>query len=280
MGQTMKRIGPVIAKGLLWLIPIGFFILILFPVLWMVVSSFKTTNEIFADLWGLPDKWIFQNYAAAWNSGISKYFLNSLLVTVSACTLNVILSGLYAYSLVVFEFKGKKVFYLLGICGLMFSPIVSMIPLYQEIQAMHLYDNPLALILVYTAYQMPMSFMLMHSSFKEVDHAYVDAAKIDGCNSLQILRSVFMPVSKPIIMTSIVLTAFYAWNEFSFALIFLKSDRWKTIPIGLMAFQGEMHAEWSVLLAGLTISAIPIIIFFIFAQKYFIAGLGTGGVKG
>lgn len=275
-----KKIFSYIIKVIGFIVPMAFFIIIVLPLVWMVVSSFKTTNEIFSNLWGLPVKWMFSNYITAWNSGISKYFLNSIVVTAATCALNVILCGLYAYALVVFDFKGKKAFHMIAIAGLMFSPIVSLIPLYQEVQTLHLYDKTLSLILIYTAYQMPMTFMLMYNSFKEVDHAFVDAAKIDGCNSFQILRYVFMPVSTPIIMTSIVLTAFYAWNEFTFALIFITSDSLKTIPVGLMAFQGEMHLDWSVLLSGLTISAIPIIVFFIFAQKYFIAGLSSGGVKG
>ena len=270
----------VIIRLLTGIIPGIFFLLIVIPIAWMIISSFKQTNEIFTKIWALPKKWLFCNYVEAWNTGISKYFLNSLIVTVCTCALNVIACGMYAFALVVFDFKGKKLFHALAVGGLMFSPIVSLIPLYQELQAMHLYNSLLALVLIYTAFQMPLCFMLTYNYFKDIDPAYVEAARIDGCTSLQILTHVFMPVSKPIIMTDIVLTAFYAWNEFTFALIFINGETKKTVPIGLLAFQGEMHAEWSVLLAGLTISAIPIIVFFIFTQKYFIAGLGAGGVKG
>ena len=269
-----------IIRLLTGIIPGIFFLLIVIPIVWMIISSFKQTNEIFTKIWALPEKWLFHNYVEAWNTGISKYFLNSLIATVCTCALNVIACGMYAFALVVFDFKGKKLFHALAVGGLMFSPIVSLIPLYQELQAMHLYNSLLALVLIYTAFQMPLCFMLTYNYFKDIDPAFVEAARIDGCTSLQILTHVFMPVSKPIIMTDIVLTAFYAWNEFTFALIFINGETKKTVPIGLLAFQGEMHAEWSVLLAGLTISAIPIIVFFIFTQKYFIAGLGAGGVKG
>lgn len=265
---------------LLGVLPFCYFVLILIPIAWMIISSFKETNEIFTNLWALPKQWRVQNYTEAWNTGISKYFLNSLIVTVATCALNVAVCGLLAFALVVYDFPGKKMVHALVVGGLMFSPIVSLIPLYQELQALHLYDTHIALILIYTAFQMPLCFMLTYNYFKDIDRAYVDAAMIDGCKSWQILTHVFMPVSKPIIMTTIVLTAFYAWNEFTFALIFLQDEAKLTIPIGLLAFQGEMHAEWSVLLAGLTISAIPIIVFFIFTQKYFIAGLTAGGVKG
>lgn len=276
----MKLRKDSFVRILLGMIPFCFFMLILIPVAWMVINSFKETSEIFNNLWALPRQWKIQNYIEAWNTGISSYFINSLLVTILTCTLNVAACGLLAFALVVYDFPGKKMIHALVVGGLMFSPIVSLIPLYQELQAMHLYDTHTALILIYTAFQMPLCFMLTYNYFKDIDRAYVDAAMIDGCKSWQILTHVFMPVSKPIIMTTIVLTAFYAWNEFTFALIFLQDEAKMTIPIGLLSFQGEMHAEWSVLLAGLTISAIPIILFFIFTQKYFIAGLTAGGVKG
>ncbi len=261
-------------------IPFLFFLLILLPIVWMVLSSFKETNEIFQNLWAWPEKWLFSNYAQAWNTGISRYFKNSLIVTAGTCFLNVAACSLYAFALAVFDFGGKRFFHALAVGGLMFSPIVSLIPLYQELQALRLYNTLPALVLIYTAFQMPLCFMLTYNYFKDIDRAYVEAARLDGCSSFQILCHVFLPVSNPIIMTTIVLTAFYAWNEFTFALIFISDEAKKTVPIGLLAFQGEMHAEWSVLLAGLTISAIPIIIFFIFTQKYFIAGLNAGGVKG
>ena len=274
--RSLSKIG----RAFVLLIPIIFFIIIVYPFIWMFLASFKTTNEIFSNIWGLPGKWQFGNYIDAWKSGISKYFLNSVIVTVATCLLNLIISCMFAFALSAFEFKGKQIFYTIAISGLMFSPIVSLIPLYQEVQALHLYDSLLALILIYTAYQMPMSGMIIFSAFMSIDHAFMDAAKIDGCNSFKVLTAVFMPISKPIMLTSIVLTAFYAWNEFSFALTFIKTKIKMTIPIGLISFQGEMHTEWSVLLAGLVISAVPIIVFFIFAQKYFVAGLNAGGVKG
>lgn len=137
----------------LGLVPFLFFILILIPVVWMALSSLKSTNEIFEDLWALPENWLFSNYAQAWNTGISSYFKNSLIVTVCTCLLNVAVCSLYAFSLVVFEFKGKRLFHLLAVGGLMFSPIVSLIPLYQELQALHLYNTRLALILIYTHFR-------------------------------------------------------------------------------------------------------------------------------
>ncbi|MEG0768277.1 MAG: carbohydrate ABC transporter permease [Ruthenibacterium sp.] len=274
------NIGIALGSAIGWVAVWTFFLIIVIPMLWMVISSFKETNEIFDNIWGLPRVWQFGNYLKAWNSGISKYFLNSVIVTICTVLLTLTLCALYAYSMAVYQFKGKKFFFIFAMAGMMFSPIVSMIPLYQEVQALGLYNNLLSLILIYAAYQMAMSFLLIHNFFVDIDKAYLDAAKIDGCTDLGALKHIYIPMSIPVFLTSAVLTGFYAWNEFSFALVFIKQDALKTIPVGLLAFQGEMHSEWAVLLAGLTLSAIPIIIFFMFTQKYFIAGLSAGGVKG
>lgn len=257
-----------------------FFIIIVYPLIWMLLSSFKSTNEIFTNIWGLPKAWLFQNYIVAWKSGIARFFLNSVYVTVATVILTLGCSSLFAYSMVIHSFRFKRILVGLTVLGLLLSPIVSLIPLYQEIQALGLYNKREALILIYTAYQIPMSFLLIYDYFRSIDHSYLDAARIDGCSDLRALASIYVPMSQPILITSAVLAGFYAWNEFSFALILVKNDALRTIPTGLLFFQGEMHSEWAVLLAGLVISAIPIIVFFVFAQKYFIAGLAGDGIKG
>lgn len=257
-----------------------FFIIIVLPLSWTVISSFKSTNEIFTNIWGLPETWLFENYVEAWNSGIARFFFNSLYVTIITIILTLICSSLFAYSMVIHTFRFKDLLIGFTILGMLFSPIVSIIPLYQEIQTLGLYNTRLALILIYSAYQIPMTFLLIHDYFRNIDRSYLDAARIDGCSDLRALASIYIPMSRPILITSAVLTGYYAWNEFSFALILVKNDALRTIPTGLLFFQGEMHNEWAVLLAGLVISAIPIIGFFIAAQRFFIAGLSGSGIKG
>ncbi len=256
-----------------------FFLVIIVPFLWMVLSSLKTTNEIFTNIWGFPEKFMWSNYEVAWKNGISKYLLNSVIVTIFTCLLTIICVCLSAFALSVFEFRGQKIIHALIVGGMMFSPIIALMPLYQLILKLNLYNKYASIILVYTAFQIPMSYMIVRNAFMDIDHSYVDAARIDGASDLIILKDVFLAMARPSIMTALVLTAFYAWNEFTFALIFIKKDALKTIPVGLLAFKGEMHVEWGVMLAGLTLSAIPIIVFFVFMQRYFIAGITSGGLK-
>lgn len=275
-GQIKDKFWNFISLAIL----MAFFIIIIYPFIWTILSSFKSTSEIFTNIWGLPEKWLFSNYVEAWKSGIAKYFLNSVFVTVGTVVLTLIASSLYAYSLVIFDFPFKKIFIGFAAVGMLFSPIISMIPLYQEVQAMGLFNTRLVLILIYTAYQIPMSFLLIHDYFLSIDHSYLDAARLDGCSDFWALPAIYVPMSRPILITCAVMSGFYAWNEFSFALILVKNDALRTIPVGLLFFQGEMHSEWAILLAGLIISAIPIVVFFIFVQKYFIAGLSGDGLKG
>ncbi len=274
--KIKNRLGESISLVILTI----YFVIIVYPLIWMVLASFKSTNEIFTNIWGLPHTWLLSNYATAWKSGVAGFFLNSVYVTVATVLLTLICSSLFAYSMVIHDFPLKGALMGLTVLGLLLSPIVSLIPLYQEIQALGLFNKREALILIYTAFQIPMSFLLIHDYFSNIDRAYLDAARLDGCSDLRALASIYIPMSQPILVTCAVLAGFYAWNEFSFALILVNNDALRTIPAGLLFFQGEMHTEWAVLLAGLVISAIPIIVFFAFAQRYFIAGLSGEGLKG
>ncbi|MBT2759201.1 carbohydrate ABC transporter permease [Mesobacillus foraminis] len=257
-----------------------YFIAIAYPLFWMVVSSFKSTEEIFTNSWALPKKWMWSNYVEAWNTGISGYFVNSLLVTSITCFLTVLISALGAYGLARFDFKAKKFLLVFCMGGMMLSPQVSLVPLYKLIQSMGIHDTYWAMILPYVAYRIPITILLIRASFLEVSKELEEAAYLDGCNSWTIFTKIFVPMNIPIMMTSVVLTAYFTWNEFMFALIFVDSDALKTIPAGLMQFRDALATNWGVLMAGLMISALPIILLFLCMQKYFVRGLASGSVKG
>ncbi|PWW20457.1 raffinose/stachyose/melibiose transport system permease protein [Cytobacillus oceanisediminis] len=264
----------------LFSILIFYFIIIAYPLFWMVINSFKTTEEIFANSWALPQNWLVSNYAHAWETGISGYFLNSTIVTISTCLLTVFLSALGAYGLTRFEFKGKNTLLIICMAGMMLSPQVSLVPLYKLIQALGIHDTYLALILPYVAYRIPITILLIRAAFLDVPKELEESAFLDGCNTWTVFTKIFIPLNLPILLTGVVLTAYFTWNEFMFALIFVDSEALKTIPAGLMQFRDALQTNWGVLLAGLMISAAPIIILFLFMQKYFIRGPASGSVKG
>ncbi|MGG0335264.1 carbohydrate ABC transporter permease [Priestia aryabhattai] len=258
---------------------IVYFIVIAYPLLWMIISSFKSTEEIFTHSWSMPHTWLIENYVTAWKSGISSYFLNSVIVTGASCFLTVLVSALGAYGLSRFVFQGKAFVLIICLGGLMLSPQVSLIPLYSIIQKLGIYNTHLALILPYVAYRIPLTILLIRAYFLSIPKELEEAARLDGCTSLGILFRIFIPMSTPILLTTTILTAYYTWNEFMFAIIFIDDDSLRTIPAGLMQFRDALQTDWGVLLAGLTISAAPIVMLFLFMQKYFIRGIANGSVK-
>jgi raffinose/stachyose/melibiose transport system permease protein len=164
--------------------------------------------------------------------------------------------------------------------GMMLSPQVSLVPLYKLIQALGIHDTYLALILPYVAYRIPITVLLIRAAFLEVPKELEESAFLDGCSTWKVFTKIFLPMNLPILFTGVIITAYFTWNEFMFALIFIDSDSLKTIPAGLMQFRDALQTNWGVLLAGLMISAIPIITLFLFLQKYFVRGLASGSLKG
>lgn len=165
------------------------------------------------------------------------------------------------------------------LCGLMLAPQVSLISDYKILQGLHLYNTYVGLILVYTAFRIPYTMFLMWSYFMTTPRDIEDAARIDGCNSIQSFTRILLPMSKPIMATGTILTVRYVWNDFLFSMVYTESSALRTIPYGLNALKSETGTDWAKLMAGMVISAVPIIILFCFTQKYFVRGLAVGAVK-
>ena len=162
----------------------------------------------------------------------------------------------------------------------MLSPQVGLISLYKLLSSLRIYNTYWALIISYTAYRIPFTVFLMRSYFITLPREVEESAFIDGCNSWQVFSKIVLPMSRPIIATSALLTAMFTWNEFMFALVFIEDNSLRTVPVGLMNLRGALTTKWSVLLAGLTLSALPMIIMFLIFQKQLIRGLTSGSVKG
>lgn len=275
-----SKTGSYLVIGLISIFLISYFIAIVYPLFWMVINSFKNTPAIFNDSWGLPQEWLFSNYVNAWEQGVSSYFVNSVIITVGTCILTVLISAFCAFGLTRFTMKGGKVLLLFVSAGLMFSPQSSLIPLYELIQNMGIFDTYWALILTFTAYRIPLTVLLIRTYFLAIPKELEESAYLDGANTLDVFSKIFLPMSKPILFTGVILTAYYSWNEFLFSIIFIQSENLKPITSGLLVFKDALNTNWGVLMAGLVISAIPLVVIFIMMQKYFVRGLAEGSVKG
>jgi len=255
-------------------------VLVVYPLIWMIISSLKSYNEIYNKVWGLPSKPLFSNYVEAWIKGISGYFLNSLLVTLTTIFGVIFFASLCAYGLSRYYFKFSAAVLLLCMGGLMMNPQVCLIPIYSLLNGMYLRNTYWALILPYIAFRLPLTVLLIRSYFLGIPKELEESARMDGCSDLKIYYKIFMPVANPIIATCAILTAYYAWNEFLFAVIFIDSEKYKTIPSGLMTFRDALSTNWGVMLSGMVIAAVPLVVMFIALQKQFIRGMTAGSVKG
>ena len=273
-----NSIGP--AQVLILAVLCTGFVMVAYPLFWVLMSSLKTTEEITLNVWAFPAEPQWQNYVNAWNRGISGYFVNSLIVTLSTIAGVLSLSSLCAYGLSRYKTPWLKYVLVVVMGGMMLNPQVCLVPLYGILTRLGIRNTYLALILPYVAFRLPLNTLLIRSFFLSVPKEIEESATLDGCSSLQIYGRIFLPMSRPILLTSAILTAYYAWNEFLFAIIFIDSNKYRTIPAGLMSFRDALQIDWGPLLAGMAISAVPIMIFFISVQKHFVRGMMAGSVKG
>jgi len=251
-----------------------------YPLFWILMSSLKTSEEISVSMWSFPTVPQWKNYADAWKMGISGYFVNSLFVTITTIVLVLLISSLCAYGLARFKAKWLKYVLVVVMAGMMLNPQVCLIPLYGLLTKLHLRNTYFALIIPYVAFRLSFTTLLIRSFFLSVPREIEESATLDGCTDLQTYSKIFLPLSSPILATTAILTAYYAWNEFLFAIIFIDSDRFRTIPAGLMSFRDALQVNWGPLIAGMVIASLPLIIFFLLAQKQFIRGMTVGAVKG
>jgi raffinose/stachyose/melibiose transport system permease protein len=257
-----------------------FALVIIYPIIWLGLSGLKSNSDFFLNTWSLPEEWFWSNYKAAWDAGIGQFFLNSVYVTVVSVITVLFLGSMAAYGLSRFQFKGQNLVLILILSGLMLAPQVSLIPLYKLLQGIGLYNTYWALVLPYVAFQLPFSIFLMRSYFLSIPRELEESAIIDGCNTWKVYRHIIIPMGKPIIASCALLTGMNVWNEFMFALVFVEDSSLRTIPVGLMNLRSQLNTNFGIQLAGLAISALPMIIAYIIFQKQFVRGLTAGSVKG
>jgi raffinose/stachyose/melibiose transport system permease protein len=266
----------IVARYLVRILLVVMSIGVLYPLFWMFSSAFKTSAEIFADPWALPNAFSFENYVKAWNQGVVSYFANSLFITVISLAATLLLGAAAAYALTKLNLPFSKTVTFLILGGLMVSPTMILVPLFQLLQTVGLYNTHAGLIIVYVAYRLPFTIFLIRAYMLTLSDEVVEAARIDGANSVQIFLRVILPLCKPVLASAGLVYVLFAWNEFPFALVFLNDTELKTLPVGLLDFKSTLQTDWSVLFAGLAIASLPMIVAFAIGQRYFIRGLSEG----
>lgn len=262
-------------------------ILSIFPFLWLISTSLKGAGEnIFAYPPVLiPQDFTFENYVGVWNRvNLLGYFINSMIVAAGTVILNLILSSLAAYPLARMEFRGKKITFFAILATIMIPFQAIMLPVYLITIKLHLIDT-VSNTAGYIGLIMPFAvsafgIFLMRQAFLGIPREMEEAAIVDGCNVFQIFWRVLLPMVKPSLAVLAIFTFIGSWGEFLWPSIVLTKETLYTLPVGVNNLQGMFSSNWRFIAAGSIISIIPIIIFFLAMQKYFISGENEGAVKG
>ena len=246
----------------------------LYPLLWMVSSSLKTQQTVFADISLVPRQAHFENYVHAWlGGGFGRYFLNSIFYTVAVVAGILVIASLAAYAFSRFRFRGRTALFIMFMAAMMIPVPGSFVALFVLLNKLHLRNTPLGYILCMINVGLPMSIFLLKTFFDTMPTELEDAARIDGCSKIGMWRHVALPLARPMLAVVVVFNALNVWNEYLLALIVFDSKNLMPLQRALMVFRGEFLTNYPLLMAGLTITALPIIIVYLLMQKHIVRGV-------
>ncbi|MDD5505375.1 MAG: carbohydrate ABC transporter permease [Candidatus Omnitrophica bacterium] len=253
----------------------------LYPLLWMIASSLKTQDMIFKDISLIPHQFRLENYVLAWKEGgFGRNFFNSIIYTVSVVFGIVIISSMAAYAFSRLKFVGSKFLFIMFMAAMMIPIPGSFVALYVLLNKLHLRNTPIGYILCMINVGLSTSIFLLKTFFDKMPKELEDAARIDGCSKIGIWWHVALPLAKPVLAVVIVFNALAVWNEYILALIIFDNRQFMPLQVALQTFQGEFVTNYPLLMAGLTITALPIILIYLLMQKYIVKGVTQGAVVG
>lgn len=252
-----------------------------YPIVWMVINSFKSESEFIVNQFGFPKVFVLENYINAWNTAnLGVLFKNSIFICVTATVITVLLGALASYFLSRFTFKMNKFIYTFFIFGLLIPIHATLVPMFILMRNLGLLDTPITLIFPYIAFHLPITIFILTSFMKAFPKDIEESAIMDGCGIFRVFWSIILPMSRPALATVVILNFIYNWNEFSFALVLINDPGLQTLPLGLANFAGQFTTNYGAQMAGLTMSLIPIVIFYLLLEKEIVQGMTAGAVKG
>ncbi|HMI70835.1 MAG TPA: carbohydrate ABC transporter permease [Solirubrobacteraceae bacterium] len=276
--RRRRRIaGRTVLYVIAWLVAT----LTLLPLIYAVLGGFRTTAQIAADPIGLPSPWVLSNYTDLLQSStFLRELFNSALIALVSTILVVPLAALAAYVFARFAFRGRELFYTLFTLGLLFPVAIAIMPIFIMVRNLGLLDNPLGVALPQAAFGLPMTIIILRPFFRSIPDDLQDAAAIDGAGPLRFFWKILIPLSRPVLATVSVLAIVGSWNAFLLPLVVLTdSDQW-TLPLGVTNYSQQYTADIARILAFTTLSMVPALVFYAFAERQLIRGLTSGAVKG
>ncbi|MFD1718058.1 carbohydrate ABC transporter permease [Georgenia deserti] len=264
--------GAILIAALLWISPLVL----------LVVSALRPLSDFLSNgPVSLPDTFTLANFAEAWDVGnFGSSYANTLFLLVIKVPLGVALAALLAYALAKLRIRMKSVTLFFVVIGMTVPIYVAIVPLFTMLRSVGLTDSIPGIVGPYVAFGLPLQVVILHAFFRRVPDELVEAARIDGAGDLRIFLQIMLPLSLPALITVAILDAVATWNELFLALSLLSSQENQTIPLGLLNFQGQFATNYTGLAAGILIAVVPILVLYMFLQRFIVGGLTAGATKG
>ena len=274
-GKLAKRIALYFVVSLICIV-------ILYPYFVMFLTSLKSREEIFAvNGTILPIKAMWSNFSEIWKlAPMGNYMLNSILIASGSTAIAMICGIPAAYALARMKFKGQTAFLGFIIVSQMFAPVVLLIGIYKVMSVFSMTNSVIGLVFINAAFNQAFTIWLLRGTFLSISEEMEQAAKIDGCNRLQSMFKVLLPMAAPGIVTTLIFIFINAWNEYTVALCLISTDTLKPLTVGINIFNGYNMIEWQYLFAASLFATVPVVILFMCIEKNLTSGLTAGGVKG
>jgi len=270
-----------LTRSALYAIAIGVVLVIIVPVIYAVLGGFRTTGQISADPVGLPHPWVFDNYIEIIKSAtFREQLLNSLVVAAITMAVVVPCGSLAAFALARFSFAGREAVYALFTLGLLFPLTVAILPLFITLRSLDLLNNPFGVALPQAAFAMPTTIIVLRPFFHSIPAELEEAAIMDGCGPFRFFYKIALPMSRPILATVSVLAIVVSWNAFLLPLVVLNDPHQWTLPLGVTNFSTQYSSDTARILAFTSLSMVPALVFYVFAERQIVSGLASGALKG
>jgi raffinose/stachyose/melibiose transport system permease protein len=265
-------------RAMIYAVLLLFTVAALMPFSWTLLNSVKTNDEILAEPFSLPAKFLWNNYTEAWTTGrLGIYFWNSVASTIPVVVVSIAISALAGYAVARIAFWGRSFMLFLFLFGLTIPFQAKVIHLYYVLLGLHILDNLWGVIL--PSIGGPFGIFLMRAFFLQLPNELADSAKIDGCSDLGVFWRVMFPLAQPAVVSLVVFSFMGIWNEYFLALIVLTSDARRTLPLGVVHFQSRYFTDYRLVFAALVVSIVPVVAVYLAFQRQFIRGVAVGSYR-
>lgn len=253
---------------------------IIFAFYYPIANSLKTQLEYAKNQFGLPLSLNLSNYIRAWVEGdFGRAFINNIILVTGVEVLTILVASLAAYSFSKMDFKLKKALFRIVLSFMFVSAVVISVSLYGQMVKLGLINTYVGAIIIYTAFALPFTIYVFTGFFRGIPNELLDSARIDGCSDFGIYLRVMLPLSKPVIATLFILNFIWVWNDLLVALLFLPRNSMQTLMVKISFFSARHHLDFMAVMAGVVIAVLPIVVLYMFAQRYFVRGMIAGALK-